>query len=60
MTPIIRTVLTDDEKFAFIAKVASWIEGWDLIDSCLVLNFGFESPVPWPQVLCAYELYSTS
>ena len=45
-----RIVLTEDEKFDFVKTSVSWIEGEDIMDKCFVLNFGYNAPVPWPQV----------
>ena len=42
--------LTDAEKLEFVSKSASWIQGKDIIDSCFILNFGYEASLPWPQV----------
>ena len=42
--------LPDKEKWEFVKTSASWIEGWDIMDSCLTLNFGYEASLPWPQV----------
>ena len=47
----LRMVLPDKEKLEFVKTVGSWIEGRDVMDSCFTLNFGFEAPLPWPQVL---------
>ena len=44
--------LLDTEKLDFVRKSVSWIEGKDILDTCFILNFGFEAPLPWPQVLC--------
>ena len=43
-------VLPDTEKLKFVSKSVNWIEGKDIMDSCFVLNFGYEAPLPWPQV----------
>ena len=43
-------VLPDDEKLEFIKTIVSWIEGRDIMDSCFILNYGYEVPLPWPQV----------
>ena len=43
-------VLPDTEKLEFVSKSVSWIEGRDISDSCFILNFGYEAPLPWPQV----------
>ena len=45
-------VLLDTEKLDFVRKSVSWIEGKDILDTCFILNFGYEAPLPWPQVLC--------
>ena len=46
-----RKILTENEKFDFVRTSVSWIEGKDIMDTCFVLNFGYEDPVPWPQVI---------
>ena len=45
-----RIILTEDEKFDFVKTSVSWIEGEDIMNKCFVLNFGYNAPVPWPQV----------
>ena len=47
--------LTSEEQFLFIRKTFSWIHGHDIIDTCIVQNFGFEAPLPWPQVGMIYS-----
>ena len=44
------SVLLDAEKMEFVSKSVSWIQGHDIIDNCFILNFGYEAPLPWPQV----------
>ena len=44
-------VLLDTEKLEFVSKTVSWIQGHDIMDTCFILNFGYEAPLPWPQVL---------
>ena len=44
-------VMPELEKLDFLKTSVSWIEGKDIIDTCFVLNFGYEFPLPWPQVL---------
>ena len=44
-------VLPDTEKLEFVRKSVSWIEGRDIMDTCIILNFGYDAPLPWPQVL---------
>ena len=44
-------VLTETEKQEFVSKSVSWIQGQDIMDTCFILNFGYEAPLPWPQVL---------
>ncbi len=34
----------------FVSKSVFWIEGKDIMDTCFVLNFGYEAALPWPQV----------
>ena len=48
--PMMR-VLPEAEKLEFLKTLVSWIEGRDIMDTCFVLNFGYEAPSPWPQVL---------
>ena len=43
-------VLLDTEKMEFVSNSVSWIEGKDIMDSCFILNFGYEAVLPWPQV----------
>ena len=43
-------VLLDAEKMEFVSKSVSWIQGQDIMDTCFILNFGYEAPLPWPQV----------
>ena len=47
---LLRMVLPDDFRLEFVKTSVSWIEGKDIIDTCFLLNFGFEAPLPWPQV----------
>ena len=47
--PLMR-VLAKAEKLEFLKTSVSWIEGKDIMDTCFVLNFGYEAPLPWPQV----------
>ena len=47
---ILRRVLPDVEKMEFVKTAVSWIESRDIMDTCFVLNFGYEAPLPWPQV----------
>ena len=42
--------LTEAEKLEFVSKSVSWIQGKDNMESCFILNFGFEAALPWPQV----------
>ena len=44
-------VFPDEEKLKFLKTSVLWIEGKDIIDTCFFLNFGYDSPLPWPQVL---------
>ena len=46
----LRRVLSNDEKLEFVKTSVSWIQGKDIMDTCFILNFGFEAPLPWPQV----------
>ena len=34
----------------FVKTSVAWISDKDIMDSCFVLNFGYEAPLPWPQV----------
>ena len=42
--------LTNEEKLAFVKASVSWISSKDIMDTCFVLNFGYEALLPWPQV----------
>ncbi len=44
-------VLTDWEKLEFVKTSVSWISSKETKDTCFILNFGYEAPLPWPQVL---------
>ena len=46
----LRRALHVEEKLEFVSKSVSWIQGKDIMDSCFILNFGFEAALPWPQV----------
>ena len=43
-------VLPEEEKLDFVKTSVTWIQGQDIMDSCFVLNYGYEAPLPWPQV----------
>ena len=43
-------VLPEAEKLEFVKTSVAWIQGQDIIDSCFILNFGYEGLLPWPQV----------
>ena len=46
----LKRALNDAEKLEFVSKSVSWIQGKDIMDSCFILNFGYEASLPWPQV----------
>ena len=46
----LRRVLTDVEKLEFIKTTVSWISSQEKMNTCFILNFGYEAPLPWPQV----------
>ena len=46
----LRRALSDTEKLQFVSKSVFWIQGKDTMDSCFILNFGYEASLPWPQV----------
>ena len=46
----LKRALSDAEKLKFVSKSVSWIQGQDTMDSCFILNFGYEAALPWPQV----------
>ena len=46
----LRRVLTKEEKLEFVKTSVSWISGKEIMDTFFVLNFGYEAPLPWPQV----------
>ena len=43
-------LLPEKEKLEFLKTSVSWIESKDIMDTCFVLNYGYEFPLPWPQV----------
>ena len=47
-----KRVLSYEEKFEFVRTTVSWISSKrkDIMDTCFILNFGYEAPLPWPQV----------
>ena len=49
-------VLQDGQKIEFLSKSVAWIQGHDTMDACFVLNYGYEAPLPWPQVRMRLEL----
>ena len=50
-----RWVLTNVAKWDFVKTSVSWISGKDIMDGCFILNYGYEAPLPWPQVsICDY------
>ena len=46
----LRRLLSDKEKLDFVQTSVSWISSKDIMDTCFVLNYGYEAPLPWPQV----------
>ena len=46
----LRRDLPVKEKLEFLSKTVSWIQGKDIMDSCFILNYGYEASLPWPQV----------
>ena len=51
-------VLPETEKLEFVRKSVSWIQGHDIMDTCFILNFGYEAPLPWPQVNVKSHVYN--
>ena len=49
--------LTSDEEKIGICKNSLWIQGEDTMDSCFIINFGFDPPLPWPQVLSRHMMF---
>ena len=45
-----RRALPVQEKMEFVKKSVSWISSNNIMDTCFVLNYGYEFPLPWPQV----------
>ena len=43
-------VLPTEQKLEFVKASVAWIQGKDNMDSCFILNYGYEAPLPWPQV----------
>ena len=46
----LQRLLTNDEKLEFVKTSVTWISSKDIMDTCFILNFGYEAPLPWPQV----------
>ena len=46
----LRRVLPEAEKLEFVKTSFAWIQGQNIMDSCFVLNFGYEGALPWAQV----------
>ena len=46
----LRRVLNGEEKLNFVKTSVSWISSKDIMNTCFVLNYGFEAALPWPQV----------
>ena len=46
----LRRFLPIEEKMKFVKTSANWIRGKPIIDTCFILNYGYEGPLPWPQV----------
>ena len=44
-----KRILPDEDKLDFLKASLFWIERKDIM-GCLLLNFGYEAPLPWPQV----------
>ena len=42
--------LPEAEKLEFVKTSVAWIQGQDIMDTCFILNFGYEASLPWPQV----------
>ena len=47
---IFRRILDGAEKIEFVRTAVAWISDKDIVDTCFVLNFGYDDPLPWPQV----------
>ena len=45
-----KKVLSIGEKLEFLKTSVSWISSKDIMDTCFVLNYGYEASLPWPQV----------
>ena len=43
-------VIPDEEKLDFVRTSVFWISNKDIMDTCFILNYGYEAPLPWPQV----------
>ena len=43
-------VLKSEEKLEFVRSSVVLIEGKDILDTCFILNYGYEAALPWPQV----------
>ena len=38
------------DKLDFIRTSVNWIQNKDIMDTCFILNYGYEAPLSWPQV----------
>ena len=45
-----RRILGAAEKLEFVRTAVAWISDKDIVDTCFALNFGYDDPLPWPQV----------
>ena len=52
--------MPEKEKMEFVRAAVTWISGMDIMDNCFVLNFGYEAPLPWPQVNSVIIILKTS
>ena len=42
--------IPSSEKLDLIRISVNWIQNKDIMDSCFILNFGYEASLSWPQV----------
>ena len=48
-------VLTNGEKLEFVKNSVSWISSKDILNTCFIINYGYEAPLPWPQVKICFN-----
>ena len=54
-----KKVLSIGEKLEFLKTSVSWISSKDIMDTCFVLNYGYEDSLPWAQVGLSLTILTT-